>query len=202
MAAEYEFKYRLDSLSLMRLKAAFPQEETAIQMQTTYYDTPSGALSAQHYTLRRRLENDKSVCTLKTPSGLPSGSTLPAGSARNEWEVECEDIAQAIDRLIAQGAPEDLRTLTKEGLLPVCGAKFVRLAKTVTLNNAVAEIAMDSGYLFGGNQTAPLWEVEWELKSGDPYEFGSYVHSLATEFRLNPESQSKFARALKLYKGE
>ena len=192
MGIEYEYKFRIDPLDLPALNGAFPQESQELQMETVYYDTPSGVLSARRYTLRRRLENDRSVCTLKTP----------AGDARNEWETENAFIENAIPQLISQGAPAELQELVKEGLFPICGAKFTRLAKTIPLTNAVAELALDHGYLFAGDRKAPLCEMELELKSGDNGCFDDYVQGLIKEFSLMEEHESKFSRALRLYKGE
>ena len=192
MGIEYERKFRTDISVLMTINAAFSEKSREIRMETVYYDTPSGALSARRYTLRRRLENGVSVCTLK----------VPAGDARGEWETENAFIENAIAPLIAHGAPEELKELVKEGLYPICGATFTRLAKTISLENAVAELALDQGCLFSGNRKAPLCEVELELKSGDKDCFDRYVQSFAENFALEEEKMSKFARALALYKGE
>ena len=192
MATEYEYKFRIDPLDLPVLNAAFPQESKEIQMETVYYDTPSRALSSRRYTLRRRLENGVSVCTLK----------IPAGDARNEWETENVFIENAIPQLISMGAPAELQELVKEGLYPICGAKFTRLAKTIPLTDAVAELVLDHGYLFAGDRKAPLCEMELELKSGDKGCFDRYVQEIVKEFSLQEEPESKFSRALRLYKGE
>ena len=188
MGLEYEYKFRLDFPTFLELNAAFPQKSEEIQMETVYYDTPSGALSSRHYTLRRRLENDVSVCALKTP----------AGDARNEWETENVFIENAISQLIAQGAPTELEELAKEGLFPICGAKFTRIAKTIPITDGVLEMALDYGHLFAGNRKAPLCEVELELKSGSKKSFDLFVWSVAGEFLLEKEPESKFSRALKL----
>ena len=69
MAIEYELKFQATPQQLAQIDRAFQEEGQTLSMETTYYDTPSGALSARHYTLRTRLENGVSVCTLKTPAG-------------------------------------------------------------------------------------------------------------------------------------
>ena len=110
-------------------------------MATTYYDTANGALSERRITLRRRLENGVSVCTVKTPE---------TDNLRGEWETECEDIQLAVPVLCKLGCPVDLPALTQSGLEPICGARFTRLAKAVERENCVVEIAVDRGVLFGG----------------------------------------------------
>lgn len=194
MATEQEWKFRTDRETLLSINAHFPQKCREFKMETVYYDTAELALSSRRYTLRRRLENDKSVCTLKTPASEPN--------TRNEWETENAFIENAIDDLIAQGAPEELKELVKPGLYPICGAKFVRLAKDIHLENAELEMALDYGNLFGGGRKEPLCEIEIELKSGDMAACKRYAYDFAETFGLEEEERSKFKRALMLYKGE
>ena len=191
MATEYELKFKATEEILSAIDGAFPGG-TVMQMETAYYDTPTGAMSRRRYTLRRRLENGISVCTLKTP----------AGNARGEWEVQCGDIAAALPKLIAAGAPAELEDLTKEGLVHICGAKFTRLAKAIICPECTVEIALDKGVLLGGGQTEPLCEAEVELKDGETAACDAFAKELAERFGLIAEKKSKFARALALYRGE
>ena len=191
MATEYELKFKVNEEVLSAIDAAFPGG-IVLEMETDYYDTPNGAMSKRRYTLRRRLENGVSVCTLKTP----------AGDARGEWEAECEDIGAAIPKLIAMGAPEDLETLTREGLVYICGAKFTRLAKTVTGPECTVEIALDKGILMGGGKVEPLCEAEVELKDGTKAACDEFAKEMEEQFGLVTEEKSKFARALALYRGD
>lgn len=191
MATEYELKFKATEEVLSAIDGAFPGG-IVIEMETAYYDTPTGAMSKRRYTLRRRLENGISVCTLKTP----------AGDARGEWESECEDIGAAIPKLIAMGAPVDLETITKEGLVHICGAKFTRLAKTVILPGCTVEIALDKGVLLGGGKVEPLCEAEVELKDGEKAACDGFAKELAERFSFVTEEKSKFARALALYRGD
>lgn len=191
MATEYELKFKTTPAVLAAIADAFGVDRQ-IAMQTTYYDTPSGAFSARHCTLRRRLENGISVCTLKTP----------AGSARGEWETECEDITLALPKLLASGCPEETIRLAEEGLIPICGAEFTRLVKTVMLEHGSVELALDEGFLTSGSRREPLCEVEAELKAGSEELCDAFAQELAERFALVPEQDSKFRRALALYKGE
>ncbi|MBR2937001.1 MAG: CYTH domain-containing protein [Oscillospiraceae bacterium] len=192
MATEYEWKFQATAQQLAAIAAAFPETGVKISMETTYFDTPTGALSAEHYTLRRRLENGESVCVLKTP----------AGNARSEFEVRCEDISQAVAQFPAMGCPADFSRLVQEGIHPICGAKFIRIAKTVCLPEGTLELALDEGVLMGGGREIPLCEVEVELKSGDVRFCDLFARTLAARFGLTREEKSKFRRALALYRGE
>ena len=57
MGLEYEKKYRADRETLDLIDNALTEPSYRLEMETTYYDTPDGALSARKITLRRRYEN-------------------------------------------------------------------------------------------------------------------------------------------------
>ena len=193
MGMEYELKFQATEQAQAQIYAQVIGQEMRYQMRTTYYDTAQGALSQRHYTLRRRMENGVSVCTLKAPA---------AGHGRGEWEVLCEDMDAAIALLCEQGAPGDLQALTQAGVQEVCGASFERIAKTLTFPDGELELALDRGVLLGGGRELPLCEVEVELKSGAPALAERYAKVLAQKYGLVPEKKSKFRRALMLSKGE
>ena len=193
MSIEYELKFKATEEVLAEIRQAYPGPCQEFQMETTYYDTPSESLSARFYTLRRRMENGVSVCTLKTPA---------EGRGRQELEIECGSIEKAIPVLSAMGAPADFLSLAAEGVQAICGAKFTRSAIPVTLENCQVEIALDKGILTGGGKTVPLCEVEVELKSGAKSDAKQFAMALAAIYGLSAEERSKFRRALSLYKGE
>ena len=194
MAIEYELKFQATEDVLKQIQAEYSENPCQeFQMETTYYDTPSGALSTRHYTLRRRMENENSVCTLKTPA---------AGNGRNEQEISCGSIEEAIGMFCQTGAPEDFAQLVQEGLIAVCGAKFHRTAITLKSDACVLELALDQGILTGGGQEIPLCEVEVELKEGDTFSADMFATILSSQYGLTVQQYSKFRRALALYKGE
>lgn len=193
MGVEYELKFRAKPEQQEALRRDIQGAEEEFEMATTYYDACDEGLSQRFYTLRRRMENGRSVCTLKAPIDE---------FGRGEWEVECDDIHQAIEKLCKLGAPADLLALTAKGIKEVCGARFHRIAKTVSLPQGTVELALDRGKLMGGGKELPLCEVEVELKEGTPEMTRAFALLLAARYDLQPEKGSKFRRALALAKGE
>lgn len=189
MGIEFELKFRTTPEILAAVDAATTGTVCRLQMETVYYDTPSQALAAQHFTLRRRLENGVGVCTLKAPAG---------GNARREFEVEAPSIEEAIPMLCKLSGMEALPTMLQDGVVPVCGARFHRIAKTLVLENCKVELALDQGVLTGGGQELPLCELEVELKEGTREAAAAYAAQLAMAYGLEPEPMSKFARARQL----
>lgn len=186
MGAEFEVKFGASAEQLAAVRAAVGGEFTRIDMETTYYDTPGGALSARKWTLRRRMENGKAVCTVKTPG--PEGS-------RGEWECGCGEITGAISMLCKLGAPPELAELTRGGVVPVCGARFTRLARTVVLEDGTAELALDAGVLLGGGKELPFAEIEAEQKTCSREALLGFARQLSLAHGLSPEKRSKFRRA-------
>lgn len=193
MGFEYEWKFRVDRDKLAAVLAAVPGELHQIAMQTTYYDTPAGELSALRCTLRTRLENGTCVCTLKTPA---------KGVGRSEWELVCPRVQEAIDHFCRLQLPEQLPGLLKKDLVPVCGARFQRITKTHAADGCTLELAFDEGVLLGGGRELPFCEIEVELKSGSRESCDRYAAALARQFDLPQETKSKFRRALELSKGD
>ena len=186
MSKEIELKFSATEAQLAQLQARYG-DFAVTGMETTYYDTPDRQLSAKKITLRRRMENGKAVCTVKTPG---------VGLARGEWECENADIQAALPILCKLGSPKELLSLPE--LTPVCGARFTRLSRLLTLPDAKVELALDRGVLLGGSRELPFCEVELELKEGSEASLVDLAKSIAAEFSLQPEPKSKFARAREL----
>ena len=186
MGIEYELKFKATALKQQAIRADHPGAWQSIAMETTYYDTPDGSLTQLRYTLRRRFENGVSVCTVKTPG---------SGADRGEWEVICDAIEEAVEKLCKLGAPKALLTLTQTGLLPVCGARFNRQALTVEIPGGIAELALDQGIFFAGDREKPFCEVEVEWKSGPKDATTQFAQQLAQKHQLRTEKKSKFKRA-------
>ena len=193
MGLEYERKYRTDAETLQKIHTSLSEPAYTFQMETTYYDTPDNALSRQKITLRRRYENGISVCTLKTPTG---------GIGRGEFQTEADRIEDAIPVLCKLSGFEALETIVTKGLTAVCGAKFTRIARKIVFAGSVLELALDEGFLLGGNKKLPLYEIEVELLSGEPKDADLYGAMLAKKFALQEETESKFRRAMALAKGD
>ena len=188
MAREFELKYQASPEILEKILKKY-DDFVEISMETTYYDTPERDLKALRWTLRRRLENGRSVCSLKTPGDF---------IRRGEWEVEAPSLESVIGDLLALGAPEELGTYAARGLSPVCGAKFTRQAALLTLPEGTVELALDQGVFLGGGREQPFAEIEVELKSGSEEAALTFGARLAREYCLAPETKGKVERAMAL----
>ena len=189
MGREFELKYAADPEQQDALQRDFALSWQKFAMETTYYDTAAGDLGRLHWTLRRRFENGRSICTVKTPS---------SDGGRGEWELECDNIMDAIPELCKLGAPHTLLLSAALGVQEVCGARFTRQAATLEIEGAVVEIALDRGILTGGGKEIPLCEIEVELKEGSDAAAIAFAAALAEKYGLKTEHRSKYRRALNL----
>ena len=189
MGREFELKFKATDDAFVQIRALW-QDWEEISMETTYFDTEDGILSAKHCTLRQRMENGISVCTMKTPTG---------GLGRGEWEQKALWCPETVEKLFISAGQEPI-SFTE--LTIVCGARFRRLAKIVKLPGCVVEISLDAGILLGGGKEIPLRELEVECKGGSEAAMIAWTKHLAERFGLEAESQSKFRRASLLAKGE
>lgn len=185
MSKEIELKYCLDEskfnqiLSDPWLRGLLSSPMREIQMESSYFDTPTRTLQDSHITFRMRRENDEIRFTVKTPGDRHE---------RGEWEVSAAAPEEAISALAAIGAPQ----------LPpppyqVCAcARFLRRTARIAVSETLEiELCLDCGTL----GFFPFCELELELKHGTKAELEAFGALIATRFALTPEPLSKFARA-------
>ena len=188
MGREFELKFRADGEKIAAIREKY-RDFTPISMETSYYDTPDLKMAMHHWTLRRRMENDVSVCTFKRPR---------ADGSRGEWEVEAASIMEGVRKLCQAGADWELMRIASGGLMETCGARFTRLAATLEIPGGKVELALDQGVLLGRGKELAFAEVEVELKEGADSVARDFAEALAEEFSLTEEPESKFARAMTL----
>jgi len=196
VAAETEIKYRMpfgmgEDVAEIAGKMAQLSPPQLIEMHSRYYDTPDRFFGVRRWSFRCREENGRSVFTLKTDSRCLAGGL----SVRGEWECGAQDADEAAELLIKQGAPEDLKFLKTDSLFQLCGVRFERRVRLVKAELFEAELCIDEGELYSGENTAPLSEVELELKKGSDLAMVKFANAIAGRIGLSPEKKSKFARA-------
>lgn len=208
MGTELEWKYALPDPALLDEIAACEtvrgrtvESPRRCHMQSEYYDTPDHRFFRERTTLRHRLEDERSVFCMKAPlrgeQAVGTALCRPSPEAdphlRGEWETEAADLASALPRLAALGAPVPPADTPLQVL---CRADFIRRAVLLRLDDgSTAELALDLGTLSGATRSLPLCELELELKSGEPAAARAFAEALAARFSLRPEPLSKFARA-------
>ncbi len=187
-----------------------PGSRRLLKMHSQYYDTADGDLNKRMATLRIRLENDNRVMTVKL--GEKSAASLHQRLEWNlylndeTWDPDLEDgfDSQAfLKYAVSDGDPDDelkdiLELIDEKPLILVCEAHFEREAWDIGYGDTLMELALDDGYLKGGDSEEKLLELELELKEGDVRDLLELGESLQEHLPLIPEHRSKYARCLAL----
>lgn len=140
---------------------------------TTYFDTPAGDLFREGVTLRVRRCGKGLVQTLK----LEGERDGPFG--RNEWEWPVRTEVPDLDRVAETPVADLLRE--PPALQPIFVTDVERTLRTVRYDNALIEVAFDSGRIDAGDATQPISELELELKDGDSeplYRLAAALHAV------------------------
>lgn len=187
-----------------------PGSRRLLQMHSIYYDTVEGDLNQRMATLRVREENDNKVMTVKL--GEKSSASLHQrlewnlSISDNTWDPDLEDgfdLQAFLKYAVSDGDPDDelqeiLELIDGKPLIPVCEASFTRVSWDIGYGDTLMELALDDGYLKGGELEEKLLELELELKEGDVRDLIELGESLQEHLPLVPEGKSKYARCLDL----
>ena len=86
-------------------------------------------------------------------------------------------------------------------LVPIVETEFTRTSWLMGDRTAKIEIALDEGEVRAGGKTAPIREIELELKAGEVESVHVLANWLKQQFALSEENDSKYARGLALRRG-
>ena len=176
MAIELEIKLTLHPQQIPQAVAwllAQPQasEGGRKRLVNTYYDTPSNDLNGQRIALRLRQAGGRNIQTLKTQGEFVNGA-----HKRDEWEWEVPGPNLRLG-LLADTPLANNVNLAR--LAPVFETNFERQVIMLADNNAVIEVAVDTGQIIANGQSRALCEIEFELKSGNPDSLLIWAQKLA-----------------------
>ena len=201
---EVEYKWDLtDAGGLAALDAAeklspYIRGSKDVAMHATYYDTVDGDVLALRGGLRRREENGLGVCSLKLEVEVSDGK-----ATREEYEVACDDIRQALELLPEAGAPRDVcEMLAGKELKVNCETEFDRRAFSLAVGAQgaadafEAELAFDEGVLRRDGREQEFREMELEHKDGSLDAFNAFALDIQDTAHLTPQPLSKLARAM------
>lgn len=187
---------------LARTPVLARRHATHLRLHNTYYDTPDQALRQQRIALRiRRLELNGQAQWLQTLKTAPRNDS--ALSLRGEWETPLP--APTLDWQALQNTPWphiDPEGTLFASLAPCFVTAFERTVWQVRRRDGSAvEVALDIGHILSGGHTAPLCELELELKAGPPQALFEVAAQIARTLAVLPISASKAERGYALAAG-
>ncbi|GGY02557.1 CYTH and CHAD domain-containing protein [Pseudoduganella dura] len=181
---------------LAELAIATPEEH---ELRDTYYDTPKLDLWHNGLTLRVRTDNEAYIQTVKTASGGSAGL-----HERGEWESALAGPAPEPAEVARQIKTKRIAELLRSpnivnNLRPVFNNVTRRTRWNILLpDGRQVECVLDAGDIHAGGRNAPIGELEFELKRGDPTQLFELALSLHKDIPLQIANDSKAARGYAL----
>lgn len=203
MPLETELKLQIDPRHIARL-ADHPLLKSGTQRATrklysVYYDTPDLDLWRAGVSLRLRRSGRRWMQTVK------SGGSVAAGlHQRLEIETAIRKPLLDFDALEASEVAAYFSSLElRARLKPLIVTEFTRASCVLAPADGVAiEASIDRGLIRSGNATAPICELELEVKEGPAWRAYQAAMQLLAAAPLRVEDRSKAERGIALYSGD
>jgi inorganic triphosphatase YgiF len=201
MPNEIELKLLIDPADIPRLlrhpalKAHTRHKPPTQRLLSIYYDTPDLTLHKNKTAVRLRRAGSRWIQTVKTEGRVTAGL-----HQRPEWEQETTentlDLQTLPDPTLQEFFADDM---LRQALQPVFMTEFSRSRRVLEWPGGdVVEFSLDRGEIRAGNCTAPICEVELELKAGASERLFTLASELQKTIALRPSNISKAARGYQL----
>ena len=167
-------------------------------MLTRYFDTPDFDLLNAGYRLRVREIKGNYIAALKTDN-FDDNAAAPAGlTTRHSWQCTVGSSSDAVSRLIAVGAPEEiLSIINSKSLVEISKTDFERTSVVLHMPDGLrVEMAMDDGFMTANGKELPINRVELELLFGDVGNLLSFAQSIIDDYGLEHMPQDSFRNIL------
>ena len=194
MGKEIELKLEVPPQELRRLKGwrALSRKGAGEQdLASVYFDTPKHKLGRNGISLRIRRNGKKRLQTVKSQGA--DGSFR-----RGEWENEIKGDVPDLRKVQGTALEPLLTKKLKHKLIPVFETRVCRTVGPVRRNGSQIEVALDEGEIRAGRRSAPISEVELELKGGDAGEVFGLARELGKHFSVKLALNSKSQRGYDL----
>ena len=169
-----------------------------LKLHSVYYDTPGFDLRRDGVALRLRRDGKRWTQTLKGAGEVQGGLHL-------RQELDTPVPAQILNHLaLAASAASAVFTdpALRAQLQPVFTTDFRRSLRNLeVMPGTHVELCVDSGQVTAGSASAPISEIELELKQGQPEALLAFAHGLLDDIGLRLEPASKAQRGYALASG-
>lgn len=202
MPTEVELKLLIQTEDIARLrrhpliKAHASGRARSRRLLSTYFDTPELILKQHRIALRVRRIGARRVQTLK------GGGEVRAGlHSRGEWEDEVAHDQPDLTKIHDAGLAELFASpQVRDRLEAIFSTDFRRTVWLLQWDDGDAiELALDQGEVRRNGQSAPLCEIELELKAGNPARLYQVALVLQQRIPLKLENISKAERGYQLH---
>ncbi len=194
-SAERELKFAADPKTFkvalaLPLLGGVAEAPERLRLKSVYFDTEDGDLMRHGVTLRVRRAEGAYIMGLKRVPRLNRGFF-----DRDELEVKSPSSAPDLSLFDEATAKEIQEIIGEKPLAPKFGSDIRRVTRTVDVDGSAIEVALDQGFLFAGERREPTYEIELELKSGEPAALIDLGLSLVDAIDVKLSVRSKAERA-------
>ncbi len=183
-----------DLAKIPLLRRIKPTARSAIQV-SVYFDTNKQKLRKSGVMLRVRHEGRHYTQTIKA---IGSNGAFE----RDEWEAEIPDNEPDFDRANGTALEVLLTKKLRRRLKPVFETRVRRTVYPLVNNGHAIELTVDRGMIAAGKRSAPLCEIELELKSGKAADLFDVAHELAQTVPVRLAVKSKSERGYEILDGQ
>ena len=161
---------------------------------SSYYDTEDMVFKQHGIAYRVRDKGDGSFeATVKTTRRNSAGL-----SERLELNIPLEKDMAVLDGFEELGLEQSLKELAPNGVEKLFKVCVERTTYILDLDGAVAELAIDNGYIAMGRKKDKIDEIEIELLDGNKGALLDFAARIAAKVPMFVEKRSKFGRGLVL----
>jgi inorganic triphosphatase YgiF len=194
---EIELKLGVSAETLHRIARALARRTGSsgerVHLSARYFDTPGRLLQANGIALRVRREGSRWVQAVKRGRAVAGGLHRVAES----------EVTVGSARLVRQRLPADIAMLIgDERPEPVAHTRVWRRRWTVAAEGGLVEVALDRGEAGAAGRTAPIAEIEFELKGGSPGALYNLAGDLLGSEAVRADLPNKAAQAFRLLEAE
>ena len=173
MTTETELKFAVDAGAAVALESALRKRGATLRtIRSRYFDTEDARLAEAHLSLRLRKAGAVWEQTLKAPGPSAIEREEESVPRPGKWGTAGPEVDPALHVKTRAGKALDAALRGPERaprtLLPVHESVIKRLALDVEAGGASIEVAFDRGTIRAGLKSAPICEIEYELKAGRP----------------------------------
>ncbi len=191
---ELKLSVRPDRLeNVMRsphLRGEGARRAIARALKNIYYDTPHLALRERGLVVRVREAGRRYIQTVKSSDGAGASGLFK----RHEWERPVPGPKPDLSGIEDPALRQELGA-TASQLAPVFSSEVNRITRTIqSADGGTIEVAIDQGRVMTARGSAPICEIELELKEGKPDALFDLALALNSETPVHLETLSKSDR--------
>jgi triphosphatase len=171
---ELELKFQIDPQHRAAVASALqPHASARVRLQAHYHDSVDGCLARHGLSLRLRKEGQRWVQTLKAAGPgaidrLEENAPVPGRWGERGPDLDLRRHEGTRAGALLQDALSERGGAEPAALARVYSTDVWRRVVRVAAPDCVVELAFDEGRVIAGSASAPICELEYELKEGAP----------------------------------